>query len=268
MKYTRSSLAAALAALAAPALAADLPARSMSPPMPAYIAPPFTWTGLYVGVNAGGIFGQSGTTQTTGTPGFVALGPTLVPSSLSTKGSGFIGGGQIGYNYQVGSFVAGAETDFDYSSLSKSASFTSPGTVLGTSLTTSAKSKLDYLGTVRARLGYVVYDRLLIFATGGFAYGDVRTTTSVVPNAVPGGLWSGSTNNTRGGYAVGGGAEYALTNNVTLKGEYLYYDLGKQSTSAIGNGVIRSVAALNGVDYVSSTRNAGSIVRLGLNYKF
>jgi outer membrane immunogenic protein len=248
------------------ALAADLPIRKA----PAYAPPPqlFTWTGFYIGVNAGGIFGSQGNTNTLGTPGFVGLGPTLVPGSLGTNGNGFIGGGQAGYNYQFGSTVIGLEADFDGTTLSKSASFTSAATVLGTTLTTNAKAKLDYLGTVRGRLGYTPMDRLFIYGTGGLAYGDVRTTTSVVPNAVAGGLWSGSTSNVRTGYAVGGGLEYAVTSNVTLKGEYLYYDLGKTTTNALGNGVIRGIPALNGIDYVSQVREAGSIVRAGANYKF
>ncbi len=255
--------------IALPASAADLP-TSKAPPAPAYLPPPplFTWTGFYVGLNAGGIFGQNGSTKTTGTPGFIGLGPALVPGSLNTRGNGFIGGGQIGYNYQIGSIVVGAETDLDYSSMKKSASFTSTATVLGTTLTTNARSRLDYLGTLRARVGFTPYDRLLVYATGGLAYGGVKTDTSVVPNAVPGGLWSGSSSSSKVGYAIGGGAEYALTNNITFKGEYLYYDLGKRTTSAVGNGVVRSVAALNGIDYISSTRAAGSVVRVGVNYKF
>jgi len=250
--------------------AADIPTRKAPPaPAPVYAPPPlFTWTGFYAGLNAGAIFGNTGSTKTIGTPAFIGLGPTLVPSSLDTAGTGFIGGGQIGYNYQIGSIVFGAEADLDYSSLEKSARFTSAATVLGTTLTTDAKSRLDYLGTLRARLGYALYDRLLVFATGGLAYGGVRTSTDVIPNAVPGGLWSGSTSGGKAGYAVGGGAEYALTNYWTVKGEYLYYDLGKRTTSAVGNGVVRGIAALNGVDYISSTRVAGSVVRLGLNYKF
>jgi outer membrane immunogenic protein len=247
------------------ALAADLPIRKA----PIYMPPPlFTWTGFYLGVNAGGVFGSQGNTQTIGTPGFVALGPTLVPSSLGTNDNGFIGGGQIGYNWQFGSTVIGLEADFDGTTLSKSARFTSAAAVLGTTLTTSANAKLDYLGTVRGRLGFVPMDRLLIYGTGGLAYGDVKTTTSVVPNAVPGAIWSGSSSSVRTGYAVGAGLEYAVTNNITLKGEYLYYDLGKTTTSALGNGVVRGIGALNGIDYISQVREAGSIVRAGANYKF
>jgi outer membrane immunogenic protein len=248
------------------ALAADLPVRKAPAYTPA--AQLFTWTGFYIGANAGGVFASQGDTQTIGTPGYVGLGPTLVPASLATKEDGFIGGGQLGYNYQIGSALIGLEADFDGTSISKSASFTSAASVLGTTLTTSAKAQLDYLGTVRGRLGFTPTERLLVYGTGGLAYGDVKTTASVIPNAVAGGLWSGSTSNVRTGYAVGGGLEYAVTNNVTLKGEYLYYDLGKTTTNALGNGVIRSIPQLNGIDYISQVREAGSIVRVGANYKF
>jgi len=258
-------VAVALAAFGTSALAADLPRKA---PVYAPPAPLFTWTGFYLGVNAGGIFGSQGNFQTIGTPGFIGLGPTLVPGSLGTNNNGFIGGGQIGYNWQFGATVIGLEADFDGTTLSKSASFTSAATVLGTTLTTSANAKLDYLGTVRGRLGFVPMDRLLIYGTGGLAYGDVKTTTSVVPNAVPGGLWSGSSSSVRTGYAVGAGLEYAVTNNFTLRGEYLYYDLGNTTTSALGNGLIRGIAPLNGIDYISQVREAGSIVRAGANYKF
>ena len=191
-----------------------------------------------------------------------------MPGSLNTKGNGFIGGGQIGYNYQSGAIVYGVEADFDYVDQKKSASFTSTGLVLGSPLTTSAKSQLDYLGTVRARIGFVPMDRVMIFATAGLAYGDVKTSGSVFANNAPALAWAGSKSDIKAGFAVGGGAEYAFTNNLTVKAEYLYYDLGKRTTNAIGNANVRAVAALNGIDYTSRTKTNGSLVRVGLNYKF
>ena len=251
--------------VATSASAADLPKpQVVSEPL----APIFTWTGLYLGANIGGAFGTKGDTKTVGTPAFVGLGNALRPSTLSTNDNGVTGGAQAGYNYQLGSAVVGLEADFGFTSLQKTARFTSAATVLGTTLTTSAKSQLDYLGTVRGRVGVTPFDRLLVYVTAGLAYGGVKTSTSVVPNAVAGGLWSGTTSNVKTGYAVGTGIEYALTQNFSVKSEYLYYDLGKSTTSALGNGVIRSIGALNGVDYVSRVRTSGSIVRVGANYRF
>ena len=260
---------AAAALLSGGAMAADLPNRA-APPQPTFVtaAPFFSWTGFYAGVNLGGAFESNGKIQTVGTPAFVGLGPRLVPGSLGGNASGFIGGITAGYNQQFGAFVAGIEGDFDYVGIKKSGSFVSPGTVLGTNLTTSASHKLDDLGTLRARLGYTPMDRLLVFATGGLAFGEVKDSGSVIANAAPTLAWSGSKTSTRAGYAVGGGVEYAFTNNITAKLEYLYYDLGRQTTSALGNSAVRSVAALNGVDYISRTRSDGSIVRAGLNFKF
>ena len=249
------------------AQAADLPRRNAPAP---YIAPAplFTWTGFYVGANAGYAFGNDAKTTTVGTPAFVALGPNFVPGSLNTKANGFIGGGQVGYNYQYGNLVYGIEADIDYVDQKKSASFTGPGFILGSQLRTSAKTELDYLGTVRARIGFVPMDRWMIYATGGLAYADVKTSGSVVAIAAPGIAWAGSKSDVKAGFAVGGGAEYAFTNNLTVKAEYLYYDLGNRTTNAIGNANVRAIAALNGVDYISRTKTNGSIVRAGINYKF
>ena len=266
--HRQTILAGSFLALASGiAAAADLPNRA-APPVYVRPAPAFTWTGFYAGINAGYSFSNSGATATTGTPAFLALGPAFVPGSLNTKSDGFAGGGQIGYNYQYGNYVIGVEGDLDYIDQKKSARFTSAGAVLGTTLTTSASKRLDYLGTARLRLGFTPAERWLVYATGGLAFGEVKTGGSVVANNLAGVSWLGSKSSTKTGYALGGGVEYAFTDNITVKGEYLYYDLGKQSTYASGNGGVRAIPALNGVDYASRTKTAGSLVRVGLNYKF
>ena len=237
---------------------------------PYVAAPAFNWTGFYIGVNAGYEFGNKGETETTGSPAFGTLiAPGFAPGSLATNRGGFIGGGQIGYNQQFGTFVAGLEADIDFVDARRSASFT--GAVippLGTSITTSASRELNYLGTVRGRLGVTPWDRFLLFATGGLAYGGVRTSNSVVADAAPALMWNGSTSSTRVGWTLGGGGEYAFTNNITFKVEGLYYDLGKTNTAALGNAAVLGTAALNGIYYTSQTRTAGEIVRAGVNYKF
>ncbi len=239
--------------------AADLPARQGFVPAPVVMAPAFMWTGLYAGVNAGYSFNDN-KASTVGTPGFVALGAN-VPGSLRTGKDGFIGGVQIGYNYQMGNIVLGVETDLQYIDGKRSSSFTSPA--LG-GLTTAAGSELNYLGTVRARLGLVASERLLIYATGGLAYGNPDNTAAVVAVG-PGALWGGGSDSTRFGYTVGAGAEYALTNNWTAKLEYLYYDLGRRTVTA---GPLNAAATATGVAYQARFENTGSIVRAGVNYKF
>ena len=247
--------------------AADLPTRKAAPE-PVYAPPPYSWTGFYVGVNAGGIWG-SGSTNVTGSPAFIGLGPALVPSSFNSSSSGaFVGGGQIGYDYQVGAGVFGVEADIDGTSLNKSGGFTSIRTLGagGPTLTTSASARLNYLGTVRARIGFTPWDRLLIYGTGGFAYGGAHTSGSVVANGT-GLVWTGSDNPVRAGWTIGGGLEYAITYNIALRAEYLYYDLGKQSTTTAGNAA--AVAAVgNGLFLATSTQFNGSVARVGVDYKF
>jgi outer membrane immunogenic protein len=267
-KILLSGVAAIMLAASGAAIAADLPRRNVAPSAPIFVPPAFTWTGFYAGLNAGYGFGDSNEAKTTGTQGFSNLiPPGIAPGALKVDGSGFVGGAQIGYNVQMNQIVYGIEADIQYVDNKKASGFIG-APILGTQLNTSAESELRYLGTVRARLGFTPVDRFLVYATGGLAYGDVRSTTSVVGVQAPALAWAGSKTETKLGYTVGAGVEYALTNNWTLKGEYLYYDLGKNNVAATGNGAVRSVAALNGVDYLSRVETKGHIVRAGVNYKF
>lgn len=260
MKKIMMTGCAALAGLmaAGAANAADLPARRGFVPAPVTMAPAFMWSGFYAGVNAGYSFNDN-KASTVGTPGFVALGAN-VPASLRTGKDGFIGGAQIGYNYQMGNIVLGVETDLQYIDGKRASSFTGPAFA---GITTAAGSELNYLGTLRARLGLVASERLMIYATGGLAYGNPNNTAAVATGT--GALWGGSSDSTRFGYAVGAGAEYALTNNWTAKLEYLYYDLGRRTVTA---GPLNAAATATGVAYQARFENTGSIVRGGLNYKF
>ncbi|AMJ61215.1 outer membrane protein [Bosea sp. PAMC 26642] len=249
--------AIALVALGGTAFAADLPSRKG--PVYAPVAPIFTWTGFYVGVNAGAAFSTIDTTLSgtaANTIGNVAA--LRRPASLSTDKTGFIGGGQIGYNYQIGSFVLGAEADFQYTDLKETRSF------LGTSGATSVfRNEMEYLGTVRLRAGYAV-DRFLVYATGGLAYGEVKNNATFFNAALPGQVdYLGSRSDTQIGYAVGGGVEYAFSSNLSAKAEYLYYDLGKKNT-----GVNLTPVGPAGGSYVARNETSGHIVRAGLNYRF
>jgi len=240
------------------ASAADLPARTGPVAAPiAYIPPAFTWNGFYAGLNAGYHF-HDNRARTVGSPAFVALG-AAAPGSLNVGKDGFIGGGQIGFNYQFGAVVAGVEADIQYVDGKRSSVYSFGG------VTTSAGTELEYLGTVRARLGVVPMDRWLVYVTGGVAYGAPKNSASVV--AGPGFAWGGGNDSTRFGYTIGGGAEYALTNNWTAKVEYLYYDLGKRNVTASPLNAA-TAAAFPGVSYQSRVENSGSIVRAGVNYKF
>jgi outer membrane immunogenic protein len=283
--------ALAFGALLGPAMAADLAPIAPSPP-------PCLWCGWYVGVNAGGVWTQDTTVQTIGTPvaantlvAFAAesiVAANLATTSLGSKQTGFIGGGQFGYNTQYYSWVGGFEADLQGLSNSRnSSSATSTSGVPGfatevfTSTTTVSKS-LDYLGTIRARVGYLATPSLLVYGTAGMAYGGVHASTSIsqVDNGIAGfagpesaaSAASGSMTGIRAGWTAGAGVEMQLWSRWTAKAEYLYYDLG---TARYGLSNLVATApsfAIAGTSWIaaadSTARFNGSMARLGLNYRF
>ncbi len=181
--------AALIVATAVAAQAADLPTRKEAP-APVFVPPPFTWTGFYVGVNAGGIWSSGSRNATLYYPAGDAFLSGYFPGGIGNNQSGFIGGAQAGYNYQTGAVVFGIETDFDGTSLGKTYNYASapfagagiPGFLLGDNLYVHAKANLDWLGTTRARVGFVATpdNRLLIYGTGGIAYaGEAPPSTSM-----------------------------------------------------------------------------------------
>lgn len=232
------------------AQAADLPPRAAPPaPFPA-VAPVYTWDGFYFGVHAGALW-TTGDVSFAGGDAFYAnlVATGLRPRSLDLEDTAFIGGAQAGYNAQLEAFVVGVEADLSYVSLDQSASF------VGGGVTTTASSEMNLFGTVRARLGYAA-GRFMPYLTGGLAYGAVESslrftqgaTSFVIPNE-----------ELLVGWTVGGGAEYAVTNTWTVRGEYLYYDLGDQSV------LVRNAQGQTGTwDF----EHRGHIARVGANYKF
>jgi len=227
----------ALAAISSTALAADLPARP-APVAPVYV-PVFTWSGLYVGLNAG--VGWAGSNN-------LYINDSLFgPSSLSIgSDAGFVGGGQIGYNFQTGAFVFGVETDIQYADLGSKANWG------GYSYSFNGGSS-QYFGTVRARVGYA-FDRVLVYVTGGLAYGGLNTN-----------WWGGNNSNT--GWTLGGGVEYAFTNNWTAKIEGLYVNLDQGNHIEAVN-YIDGRGRFGAANLSSSSNSGGGVVRVGVNYKF
>jgi outer membrane immunogenic protein len=221
----RILLTALMAGVASSALAADLPTHKAPPaPAPYYAPPAFTWTGFYIGVNGG--WGFSGTQN----------------NSFGNINGGLVGG-TIGYNYQMGQFVIGYEGDVDWADV-HGGNFTYglPGGFGTDKLTT------NWMVTERARVGYAV-DRTLFFVTGGYAGIDTRGTFSDSFGNF------GSQYKWQNGGVVGAGVEYAFTNNISLKGEYLYMPTFSQTYFA-------------GTPDVTSTRLGVSMFRAGINYKF
>jgi outer membrane immunogenic protein len=274
-RWLMGAAAAALTVTGAfSAQAADLPTRKAAP-APIFIPPPFTWTGFYVGVNAGGIWTTGGNASTTiFAAGFPFLTTDWPNGRFGNSNSGFIGGGQAGYNWQTGSFVLGVETDFDGSSLSRSRSFIGPSFIepingFNDNFTANGSVRLDWLGSTRARVGFVATpdNRLMIYGTGGVAYGGGSAHLNVF-DADNGWFWSsGSNSATRTGWVVGGGVEYAFTNNIIFGGEYLYYNLGSRTLTVAPN---LAASTFFGPTVFSSTKVNfdASVIRARLSYKF
>ena len=278
---------AALAVMTAASVAADLPARAPAmAPAPMYAAPIFTWSGFYVGLNAGAGFrsGNNGRSDTVFDDPAGSVDPLLIAginSDLALVGrrggddTGFTGGAQIGYNWQFGALVFGVEADINYLDRGDSDRGYTILNLAGTGndLTVAGNgSGSDYFGTLRGRIGYA-YDRTMIYATGGLAYSDGgnRRGGAIVTDPGAGGAIL-ATYNARGsskdwGYAVGVGVEHAFTNNWSAKLEYLYLDLdrgGSQRYTSVGNG-----APFDNIVGVRRGDDSGMhIVRVGLNYKF
>jgi outer membrane immunogenic protein len=179
-------------ALSGAALAADLTAP---PPPPVYVPPPPMWTGFYVGLNAGGTWSNknsvaTATANVANFPSFEPLGvasAALATTSVPVKIDGFIGDGQWGYNYQLGnSWVGGFESDFQglattnrTTTLFSQATPAVAGVDLPTSQILTASRRLDWLGTDRVRIGFLIWPTFLAYGTGGLAYGEPKTSVAI-----------------------------------------------------------------------------------------
>jgi outer membrane immunogenic protein len=182
--------------VAAPSFAADLPRPAYK--APAYIAPVFTWSGFYVGINGGYGFGTSEWSA-----------GALTTGSFDT--SGWLGGGTLGFNLQTGVWVFGLEGDFDYTTMSGSAACGGG---------TTCQTRINWLATARGRIGYA-FDRFLPYITGGAAFGNVRMGTA-----------AGVDHDMQVGWVVGAGLEYAFLGAWSAKAEYNYVDLGTATCGA------------------------------------
>jgi outer membrane immunogenic protein len=222
--------------------AADLPL-----PAPAYQVPPpavvpvYTWTGFYIGAN-GGFGGNQFQFPFT-------VGPLSGTSSLNS--SGFFGGGQLGYNWQFApTWVLGVETDFDGADIEGNA------TTTATAFSGNVGSKLNWFGTARGRVGFLVTPAVLLYGTGGWAYGNATASA----NAAAFGLGAAVSGTTyRNGWTAGGGLEYAFNPWLSFKTEYLYLNLG---TNTLTSGTAA------GVPFLLSEKTTVHTVKIGLNFKF
>ncbi len=212
----KNILLSGCAMLAALTLASSAQAADIAPAS-------YDWTGFYLGANAGAAWNNSSVDNnyysSTGIP-YVGF-----KNSLDGDETAFTAGGLLGYNYQMDKVVLGIEADLNYLGFSdsKSNSFEYPSSP-GLPYTTTSSVEADWFGTIRGRLGFAV-DNVLIYGTGGAAYGHVSASGKVTADFPPGGTAKTSTDSTNWGWTVGGGAEYGI-DNWSLGLEYLYVDLG------------------------------------------
>jgi outer membrane immunogenic protein len=240
----------ALCGAAGSALSADLPPRMYEPPPAVMPAPAvFGWAGPYVGVHIG--WGSANKDWTQTLPGAFAL----AGNSASFTADGVIGGGQIGYNWQTGAFVFGLEFDVSGSGMSGNANQTFTPTW-------SSHTDINWLGTVTGRVGYV-WDRVLLYAKGGFAWSDEDHFQQFTP---AGGTATevSRVNNTHTGWIVGAGVEVGLWANWTGKVEYNYIDLGSDNVTFTN---IAPAPAARATDAWNIDQQI-HMVKFGANYHF
>jgi outer membrane immunogenic protein len=282
--------------------AADLAVKAPPPPI---LAPVMSWTGFYVGALAGWAENNNGATESSFDFGYLGLGSCFnncdgsnagrvawrTPQNQSFRAQGFGAGAEAGFNYQVNSFVLGAETDLMWFNLHGSASQTNIDPITfnccfrnttpypfsdnnhTTNVTTNASSAIDALGTLRARAGFLVTPSTLIFGSGGLAYANLKAGLDIngsVTNPSSGQIPFGGnaiTQQIRAGWAAGGGLEQKLGPHWSLKAEYLHYDLGSLSVT----NTVQVSDWSNVVGYVTKTNTYkfnGDMARVGLNFMF
>ena len=253
--------AAGLALAAGQASAADMPVKAPVYKAPAAVVPAYNWTGLYIGGHVGGLWTRQDI-EWDPLPSAAAFGANAQAGRLSS--SSFVGGVHGGYNWQFApTWVLGVEGDSSWTSASSSTS--AAWTFVGTSTPvpgslTSMGSKLDWLSSVRGRIGYLVLPNALVYFTGGGAWGHFDYSASAFNGTTY--LAATSFSKTETGYVLGGGLEWALTNNWLIRGEYLFYRLKGASSTAFAPGFPTFPSGFTWGDPDIH------VARFGLTYKF
>lgn len=210
---------------------------------------------------------------------------SLIASGYQSNSyGGFIGGGQVGFNYQIiGNGIIGVEADIQGVAGKNARSMTAAAALFPEGppydMWTSSRTvsnNLSYIGTVRGRVGYLFTPSVLLFASGGLAYGGVNSQTNITWIGLPGDSFSsggsvfmGNSGHAKAqvGWSAGGGAEWMFLSNWSAKAEYLFYDLGNLDYTTYS---VRP--RLDGTNFIlstnSSTRFNGNIARAGVNYHF
>jgi len=244
----RASLLMGICAAAfavAPAIAADLPIKA-PPPAPVPV-PLFSWTGFYIGANIGGAWSHSTVTD------------VFTGTSFSADNSGFIGGGQVGCDYQFApAWVVGVEGRGAGTSLKTSRPTTVVNLATGATLPAQVNGRNDFLASATARLGYSGAESWLFYARGGAAWANEKIDEAFAPALL--GPVDPGTNTTRTGWTVGAGAEWVFAPHWSTTLEYNYYDFGSHGITLVDpRGV--TVSGLTLKDTIHT-------VTVGVNYRF
>jgi outer membrane immunogenic protein len=275
--------------LAIPAMAADMAPFYRAPPPVAIVS----WTGPYVGATLGGDWTGSNVTEAveatscnpavagcTAGPAASSALAAAVPATFSTSRSGAIAGGEFGYNWQLGPVVLGFEADISGSTLAGGGRMSGASEITDFPANTvgvlgTANAKVDYLGTVRGRAGYLVLPSVLTYLTFGLAYGGASSNTTLAESVDgpcscgPFPAVHGSTSTPRLGWTAGGGVEYMFAPHWTVKAEYLYYDLG--SVTYALSPILQTTdtgVPFFGASTASHVAFTGNIARAGINFGF
>jgi outer membrane immunogenic protein len=252
------------------ALAADMDvkmAKNADMAVKAEPAPISSWTGLYGGVNGGGAFGNTTGTLSTFTTapvgadftGVVNAGGT--PRNLGAKHDGGFGGAQLGYNWQTGDWVLGVETDIQGADIGNTSTTTFAGGGGFAPSVSTGRDHIDWFGTLRGRAGVTV-DQLLFFGTAGLAYGGVKSSVTNIFTPAAAGVFTGTTNDTRVGWAAGAGLEWGFAPGWSVKGEYLHVDLGSSNVTIVDPVNFPRASATYRFNHAFDT------IRIGVNYRF
>jgi outer membrane immunogenic protein len=237
------------------------------------VEPDFTWTGLYVGVNAGYSWGDFEQTATIPPFGVVPiLSFDGFSGTYDADADGASGGAQAGFNWQINGLIVGFEADIQAANIEGGATGSEVlvvNTILGPvdlETTVATTTEVEWFGTARLRAGFAPTQRLLVYGTGGFAFGRTNSTSSVTAVIDPSGSpetildnETASSSDTRTGWAAGAGAEFAIDSNWSVKGEYLYTDLGDEEIFSFEE---------DGFSAGLSSDVKFHTVRIGVNYRF
>jgi outer membrane immunogenic protein len=257
-----------VASMAGFAQAADMLVKA--PPAPVY-----NWTGWYVGINGGGAWSSSESDTFSGAGPLAPFffGGNEFPTALSSSSKGAFGGLQTGYNWQLSpSWLVGVETDIQLSNYAGTAIATPTPTVPVFPFTTQVSQQSTWFGTLRARLGWLATQTLLVYGTGGLAYGQTETSFSTIPvgfnlGTCPANFTcaTGTGSSNKSGWAAGGGLEWMFAPHWTLRAEYLYLDLGSQSVSA---APFTPFGALAVNSFTATSTFHENIARAAINFGF